>query len=162
MDQLHKQDFAFRKGSFGMLCEHIFILMQVQQQGFTYQFILTPLHFICPQFISLHCYISVSIYHILQLHIFHNVSVIIPLMIWVFICYIVYVGVSTLQPMILLEIPLQLWHWKVELMYIERFPTFSFAINRDKWILSSPYMIFGPWRMLSLLILLVQIWCNML
>ncbi len=76
---------------------------------------------------------------------FHNVSVVIPSMIWVSIRYIAYVGMNALQPMIRFEILLQASHQKVELEYRERFPTFSLAIHRDKWILSSLETIFEHW-----------------
>ncbi len=34
--------------------------------------------------------------------------------------------------------------------------------HENKWILSSPKIIFVPWQMLSLSIRLIQIWCNVL
>jgi hypothetical protein len=57
------------------------------------------------------------VYHILQLHIFHNVNEIIPLMIWVSIYDVAHVRMNTLQPMICFEIPLQQLHRKVKFTY---------------------------------------------
>jgi len=120
----------------------------------TPSFRLSSTHF----FTTLH--IRFSIYHILKLHIFHNVGVVMPSMIWVFISYFAYVGMNTLYPMIHFKILLELSHQRMEPMYKERFLTFSFATHEDEWILSSLETIFKPWRMLSLLIWFVQIWCN--
>jgi len=84
--------------------------MQVQQQGFSYRFILAPFHFIYLSTIFLQHFVFILEYHILQSHIFHDVSVVTPLMIWVSICYVAHAGMSALQPMIRFEIPLQLSH----------------------------------------------------
>ncbi len=150
MDQLHEQEFILLLTNFfWMLCEHVFALVQVQQQGIGYQLVLTPFHYVYPPPISLQHFVFISVYHILQLCIFHNVSVVIPLMIWVFVCYIVHVGVNALQPTIPFKISLQLWHWKVQ-SYTERgFSPFP-PPHRDEWILSSPETIFEPQKMLSL------------
>jgi hypothetical protein len=59
-------------------------------------------------------------------------------MIWVSICYIARVGVNALQPMMHFEISLQLLHRKMELMYKEKFLTFSSTTHENEWILSSP------------------------
>jgi len=68
------------------------------------------------------------------------------------------VRVSTLQPMIqdtVADIMLESGtHILKEVSHL--FP----VVHRDKWVLSSPEMVFGPWRTLSLLIWLIQIWCN--
>ncbi len=90
-----------------MMCNHISALMQVQQQGFNYRFILTPFHFIYLSTIFLQHFIFILKYHILQSHIFHDVSVVIPSMIQVSICYVAHVGMSALQLMIRFEIPLE-------------------------------------------------------
>jgi len=82
------------------------------------------------------------IYHILHFRIFYDVSVIISLMIYVSICYVVHVGVNTLQPMIRLKTPLQLLQQKVKLTYREKLLTFSPTIHRDEWVLLSSKMIF--------------------
>ncbi len=119
MEQLHKQMFL------QMLCEHIFAPMQVQQQGLGYQLTLTPFHYVYPPPIFLQHFLFVSVYHILQFCIFQDANVVIPLMIWVYICYIIRARVSTLQPMIHFKIPLQLSHQKVEFTYKKRFFTFS-------------------------------------
>jgi hypothetical protein len=100
-----------------MSYEHVFVPMHVQQQGLSYKLFLAPLHFVCPQPISLQCYVFILIYHILWLHIFHDVNVVIPSMIWVSICYVARVGMNTLKPMIRFEIPLQLSRWKMEPTY---------------------------------------------
>lgn len=63
-----------------------------------------------------------------------------------------HVRVNALQPMICFDIPLQPLHWKVKLMYKERFPAFSHAIHEDEWILSSLKMVFKHWWMLSFVI----------
>jgi len=112
--------------------------------------------------IFLQHFIFILVYHILWLRIFHNVSVVILLMIWVSICYVACARVSALQLLIHFEILLQLSHQRMKLMYKERFLTFSLATHRDEWILSSLETIFKPWQMLSLSIRLVQIWCNVL
>jgi len=55
----------------------------------TLSFCLSSVHF-------LQHFIFISVYHILQFCIFHNVSVVIPLMIWVSICYVACVGMNAL------------------------------------------------------------------
>jgi hypothetical protein len=57
----------------------------------------------------------------------------VPLIIWVSICFSVRVGVSTLQPTILFEIPSQLLFWKVEHKYRDKFPTFSPTMIIMNW-----------------------------
>ncbi len=105
-------------------------------------------------FIAFHICLSIPI---LQFHIFHAASVVIALMIWVFICYVVCVGVNALQSMIRFEIPS---HQKVEFMYKGRFFTFSPAIHENGSILSSLKTIFEPWWTLSLSIRLIKSWCS--
>jgi hypothetical protein len=85
----------------------------------TFSFCLSSTHFL-----YLHL-IFISLYHILSLHIFHNISVVISLMILVSNYYVAHVKVSTLKPMISFKILLQLLCRKVELMYKERLSTFS-------------------------------------
>jgi hypothetical protein len=46
-------------------------------------------------------------------------------MIWVFTCFGAYVTMYTLQPMILFSILLELFFWRMEHIYKERFPTYS-------------------------------------
>ncbi len=113
---------------------------------------LIPLHFVCLLPIFLQHFIFILVYHILWSHVFHDVNVVIPLMIWVSIRYVAHAGVNALQPMIHFEILLQPSHWKVELMYRKRFPTFPPTIHRDEWILSSLEMVFKHWWMLSFVI----------
>jgi hypothetical protein len=61
-----------------------------------------------------------------------------------FTCFIVHVGVNTLQPMILFKISLQLLFWKVEHIYSERFLNFSPTTFNDKLIILSLETTFGP------------------
>jgi len=53
-------------------------------------------------------------------------------MIWVSTYFVACAKVSTLQPIIRFEILLQLLHWKVELMYRERFLIFSPTTYEDE------------------------------
>jgi hypothetical protein len=66
----------------------------------------------------------------------------VPLIIWVFICFSAHAGMNTLQPMILFRIPLQLLFWKVEHMYKNKFPTFSPTIINCELIFLSPQTTF--------------------
>jgi hypothetical protein len=78
--------------------------------------------------ISLQRCIFVSAYHILLLHIFHDVNVV----------------------------------WLCESERIATYDTFedTVAAITDEWVLSSPEMVFGPWRTMSLLSDSKQIWCS--
>jgi len=86
--------------------------------------------------------IFVSVYHILQLSSFDNVSVVTPSMIWVSICYITRVKMNTLQPMICFKISLLISRQNVEFTYRKRSPTFSPTIFGNGWILLSPKTVF--------------------
>ncbi len=52
-----------------MLCKHIFVPMQVQQQGLGYWLLVTPLHSLYFSLIFLHHFVFILIYQILQFHI---------------------------------------------------------------------------------------------
>jgi hypothetical protein len=93
---------------------------------------------------SLTHYISTLAYDILQLHIFQIVDVDIPLMIWVFTCFIACAGTNTLQPIIPFGILLELLLWRVEHMYKKRFPTFSPTTLGGRSIFLSLEKVFRP------------------
>ncbi len=98
--------------------------------------------------ISLQRYIFVSVYHILPLHIFHDVNV-------VWLCESEHIAAYDTFQDTVADIMLESGtHILKEVSHL--FP----VVHRDKWVLSSPEMVFGPWRTLSLLIWLIQIWCN--
>jgi hypothetical protein len=98
MDQLHAQKFiSLLANVLQMLCEHISVF--VETGPITWAWLLT-----CPNTLSfclsltqfLQHYVFVSVYHILWLHIFHNVNVVVLLMIWVSICYVACARVNAL------------------------------------------------------------------
>ncbi len=158
MDQLHEQEFtlllvdALLNVVWAHLCSCAVptIGAWFSTCPSTPSFYLSSVHFFT-------AFIFVLVYHIIYFYIFHDANVVIPLMIWRSIYYVAHVGVSALQPMIRFKIPLQLLHWKVGLTYKYKFLTFSFTTHKNKWILSSPKIIFECQQTLSLSIRLVQI-----
>jgi len=87
--------FKCRASTFLLMCKSRIWLLTCFN---TPSFCLSSTHFLC-----LHL-IFISLYHILSLHIFHDISVVISLMIWVSIYYVAHVKMNTLQPMISFEI----------------------------------------------------------
>ncbi len=101
MDQLHKQEFTSLlidvPSNVVRTCIHSCVGLATRALFLIY---FSTLHSIYLPPIFLQHSIFISIYHILQLCIFHNASVVIPSIIWVSICYIARVGMSIMQPLI--------------------------------------------------------------
>ncbi len=85
---------------------------------------LTHLHFVRFQPTSLQHYIHALTCHIMWYPIFHSVNVVIPLMIYVLICFGALTGMSIQQPTIHFRILSRLLFQKVEHMFRGRIPTF--------------------------------------
>jgi hypothetical protein len=81
-------------------------------------------------------YVPILACHILQLPILHSVSVVIPLTIYVPICFSAF-GEMSVQPTTHLGILLQLLFWKVEHMFRVRSPTFSLTTFDDEYVFLS-------------------------
>ncbi len=138
MDQLHEQEFIsfLTNVPLNVVQTHLCSCVG-PTAGLGYQLVLTPLQFVCPPPIFSQHSVFISIYHILQLHNFHDVSVVTPSMIWRPISCVTHAKVNALQSMIRFEIPLQVSCQRMEFTYRERFPTFSPTIHGNEWILSS-------------------------
>jgi len=91
---------------------------------------------------------------------FYDVNVIIPLTIYVPICFGALAEVNIQQPMIHFRILSQLLFWKMEHMFKRRSLTFFLATLNNEWISFSLETTSEPWWTLSLLTQLAQIWCN--
>jgi hypothetical protein len=111
------------------------------------QLVIAPLHFICPQghfLAALHICLSIS--HPTVAH-FSRCQCGLAVWEWAH-CSLWYISRYRCS-----------YHVRQWNSHIERsFP--PFVVHRDKWVLSSPEMVFGPRWTLSLLIWLIQIWCN--
>jgi hypothetical protein len=102
--------FASNRCSFGCCVSTSSLLCRSSNKGLVISSSYQPfiLFILCP--FSYNTPYSFRYTTFLQFRMFHNASVVIPLMIWVFICYVAHVGVSTLQPMICFKILLKLSH----------------------------------------------------
>jgi hypothetical protein len=119
MDQLHAQEFlSLLVNVLRMLCEHVFTFVETGPIAWAWLLARPNIPSFCLSLTQfLQGYIFISVYHIPWLHIFHNVNVVMLLMIWVSICYVVCVGMNELQPMLCFEIPLQLSCWRIKFTY---------------------------------------------
>ncbi len=106
MDQLHEQEFIsfLTNVPLNVVQTHLCSCVG-PTAGLGYQLVLTPLQFVCPPPIFSQHFVFISIYHILQLHNFHDVSVVTPSMIWIPISCVTHAKVNALQSMIRFKIP---------------------------------------------------------
>ncbi len=84
MDQLHAQEFiSLLTNVFQMLCEHVFTFVEIGLVAWAWLLVRLNTPSFCLSLTQfLQSYVFVSVYHILWLHIFHDVNVVMLLMIW--------------------------------------------------------------------------------
>ncbi len=155
MDQLHEQKFtSLSINVLSKCCANMFpLLCRSNNKGLVISLSQHPfISFVLHPFFLQHS-IFVSIYHSLQLNVFHDVGVVIPSMIWVSICYIAHDMLQDIIANIMLENGA---HIQKEVTHLSPHHTWrqvDIVTTRNDFLTLANTLLLPIW--------LIQIWCSM-